>query len=618
MGGVDPSPEHRIRCLPPITKSGGDEQLRLQIDDAEVGVKLCISQLSKQLVTDLPDRALDLLELAALVYGTDAAISRGGPVDQQFGAKWHRRFCVKVPVRDYSFWKNTAAKEKLEETLMFLSGDRFSFQFTKKDDAEAEQSRFFKFDDASSWSASRVLMFSGGLDSFAGALEEIAEHGQKVALVSHFSASKIAPVQRNLQKSLTDKFGTDCCKHVPVQVQMTSGTLKEGTHRSRSFLFAVLGAITAQAFGLDRVSFYENGVVSLNLPPVANVLGTRATRTTHPQTLTRFTDLFGHVFDAGVRVDNPFFWRTKKDVVETIARLNMAPEIAHTRSCADVHNQTKQHPHCGRCSQCIDRRFAVLAAGLERFDPEEAYRVALMQDTRSGVIDREIALSYLRNAQAFEQMTPTELEQYFPAVLNAVGHLERPATTALEMVGQLLRRHGNGVIDVMRETLNNRGVASLPDGSLPALYGELQRQVTLPAIENEPSHVEPSHTQPIRLAFDERRRRVCLDEKLDFSRNATADLLIVLAKLWLEGAGKGLEPLDFPFIEAGHLAARLGLQDEEGVRQRVNRARSTLTRRFTACGLSKELGAILIENLPWHGYRLAPEKVVVRRSPEVG
>lgn len=82
---------------------------------------------------------------------------------------------------------------------------------------------------------------------------------------------------------------------------MTGRGLKEGTHRSRSFLFAALGGITAQAFGLDRISFHENGVVSLNLPPVGNVLGTRATRTTHPQTLARFTRFFEMVFAQGNR-----------------------------------------------------------------------------------------------------------------------------------------------------------------------------------------------------------------------------------------------------------------------------------------------------------------------------
>ena len=48
------------------------------------------------------------------------------------------------------------------------------------------------------------------------------------------------------------------------------------------------GAVTARLFGLDRITFFENGIVSLNLPPLAQVVGARATRTTHPQVLGRF------------------------------------------------------------------------------------------------------------------------------------------------------------------------------------------------------------------------------------------------------------------------------------------------------------------------------------------
>lgn len=349
-------PDYAVNCSPTDTKSGGDKELRFEIDGKIVGVKLRISRLYQRLVVHLPDRALDLMEIAALVYGVDAAVSRGGSADQNIGRKWHRRFIVKMITRDNTFWSGSDVSAALEETLMFLSGDRFEFDFFPKAEPEAEQFKYFDFGEDSSWKASRVLMFSGGIDSFAGALEEIVDQRQQVALVSHFSASKIAPVQRALQKALAEKFGQASCKHVPLQVQMTNRGLKEGTHRSRSFLFAVFGLITGQAFNLDRVS-HENGVVSLNLPPVGNVLGTRATRTTHPQTLVRFTCLFDKVFDKGIRVDNPFFWKTKKEVVETVARLNMADQIAHSRSCVDLHNQTKQYLHCGCCSQCIDRRF---------------------------------------------------------------------------------------------------------------------------------------------------------------------------------------------------------------------------------------------------------------------
>ncbi|MEL6958772.1 MAG: hypothetical protein AAGL89_07475 [Pseudomonadota bacterium] len=209
-------PEYAINCLPTDTRSGGDEELRFEIEGKTVGVKLRISRLNQRLVSYLPDRALDLLEIATLVYGVDAAVSRGGSADQNMGRKWHRRFIIKMPVRDYAFWSGGDVSATLEKTLMFLSGDRFEFDFSPKAEPEAEQFKYFDFGMDSSWKATRVLMFSGGLDSFAGALEKTVDQHQRVALVSHFSASKIAPVQRALQKLLAEKFGQASCKHVPV------------------------------------------------------------------------------------------------------------------------------------------------------------------------------------------------------------------------------------------------------------------------------------------------------------------------------------------------------------------------------------------------------------------
>lgn len=617
MAGAVPPSEYRVRCLTPLTKSGGDEVLRLAIYDREVGVKLRISQINRQMVEALPDRALDLLELAALVYGVDSSVRRGGTVDQQMGRKWHRRFVVEMPVRDLEFWTSQRVTQSLEETLMFLSGDRFEFRFIPKSDPDAERSRFFHFDMKSAWQADRVLMFSGGLDSFAGAVEEIADHHQRVALVSHFSASKIAPIQRDLHKALSKKYGKDLCRHLPMQVQMVGSDQKEGTHRSRSFLFAVLGAITAQAFKKDRVSFYENGVVSLNLPPVGSVVGTRATRTTHPQTLTRFTDFLSKVFEGGMRIDNPFFWRTKTEVVQTVSRLGMSDQIAHTRSCADLHNQTHQYVHCGRCSQCIDRRFAILAAGLAHHDPEEAYKVDLLEGVRMSGTDREIALSYVRNAQVFEHLPAQILERSLPAVLDAVSNLDHPPETALTMIADLLRRHGTSITDVMRDTLRTRPAGTFPDESLLRLYGDIQHETVVPvSVVASPVENTVKTEKTVLLEIDDVGEIVILNKTVNFEKTATAELLIVLAKNWLKGAGDGLDPLDFPFIQANKLTSMLDLRSDEVLRKRVGRARTHLRQRFASAGLGKEIGSNMIENIPWEGYRLAPELVKVRMRKE--
>ncbi|UUV05883.1 7-cyano-7-deazaguanine synthase [Ruegeria sp. YS9] len=607
-------PEHRVRLLAPLTKAGGDEVLRFDLDGQEHGVSLRISQLNRQMVAGLPDRALDLLELAALVYAVDSAVSRGGPALHHMGKRWHRRFVVEMPVRDLPHWQGAGVGQALEDLLMFLSGDRFEFTFTTRLYPDAERNRFFKFGGKSAWKADRILMFSGGLDSFAGALEEIVEQKQRTALVSHFSATKIAPVQRHLQEYLSDEHGRDLSRHVPVHIQLVGGKTREGTHRSRSFLFAVLGAMTAQAFGRDRVSFYENGIVSLNLPPVGNVLGTRATRTTHPRTLTLMTGFLSQVFDGGMRADNPFFWRTKTEVVSTIARLGAADQIRHTRSCADVHNQTKQHVHCGRCSQCIDRRFAVLAAGLESYDPEEAYRVDLLNGRRERVEDKEIALSYVRNAEQFEHLSADVLAQHYPAVLDAVGNLGEPAKTSLSMIAELLKRHGVSVAGVMQNVRGSGSLAAFPENSLPRLYGEAQRERLFAGVPGAVSGQAPA--RKLTIVIDRNRETATVDSVVVLAKGATAGLILVLSNAFLEAAGQGLDPFDFPAIPARRLAKMLNLSSDEGVRQRVNRSRTELGKKFASAGLDKDRGTAIIESVPGHGYRLAPDLVEVRVAPK--
>lgn len=245
------SPEHRVRCLPPVTYQGGDERLPFEIDGQRKTVSLKIEGLNRQLVVGLPDRALDLLEIAALVYGIDSAVSRGGPTDRMMGRGWYRGFHIVMPVRDLELWSDPATRQPLEETLMFLSGDRFTFEFEEGAVTPVE-SKWFDFGLDEGWRADRVVMFSGGLDSFAGALEEIVEQGNRVALVSHFSSSKIAPVQRALRDALVRSLGSDTCRHFPMRIQLAKGSNLERTHRTRSFLFAVLGLVTAIAFGQAR------------------------------------------------------------------------------------------------------------------------------------------------------------------------------------------------------------------------------------------------------------------------------------------------------------------------------------------------------------------------------
>ena len=121
----------------------------------------------------------------------------------------------------------------------------------------------------------------------------------------------------------------------------------------------------------------------MNVPLLAQVVGARATRTTHPQVLAGFRNLLSELFECPFSVTNPFVWRTKAEIVEQISARWVRDIIRDTRSCTRVRDMTRQHPHCGLCSQCIDRRFAVLAAGAADQDPAEAYRIDLLTGERA-------------------------------------------------------------------------------------------------------------------------------------------------------------------------------------------------------------------------------------------
>ena len=66
-------------------------------------------------------------------------------------------------------------------------------------------------------------------------------------------------------------------------------------------------------------------MVSVNLPVASHVLGTRATRTTHPRVLADLSRLFSAILDEPVTVENPYFWKTKSDLV--VPSLIMAARI---------------------------------------------------------------------------------------------------------------------------------------------------------------------------------------------------------------------------------------------------------------------------------------------------
>lgn len=452
-----------------------DKSVGLELWDsasAKSNVTLKISDINQRMVANIPPVLLDLLEIATYVYCADQATSRGGDGTRQMNAKWRRNFIFHIPVRNPSLWSSSNISETLSETLSFLSDDDFNFEFHKLTHAPADLP-YFEFDkNAASKSFDEVMLFSGGLDSLAGAVEELVINKRNVALVSHRSSPKIFTRQKGLVEDLR-RYAKSPFLHIPVWVHKDKALGREYTQRTRSFLFASLGMVVARLLNLWRIRFYENGVISLNLPISAQLIGSRASRTTHPLALKNFSKFFGELLQHDFSVENPFVWKTKTEVVDLISKSGCGDLIKHSTSCTHTWEMTTIHSHCGRCSQCVDRRFATLASKNGNNDPSEMYAADLLTSDRKRDIDMTLVESYVRNATELQSMSSFAFFQKYQELTRVLPHLNGNIDQTATKIFELHQRHAKqvcGVVDTgFKEYASDFREGKLPETCLLAL-----------------------------------------------------------------------------------------------------------------------------------------------------
>ena len=608
-----PTNEHLVLCSGASAKPRGDEKLlTLNLHGVSANVRLEIEDISRRLLANLSDVHADLLEIASYIYAADSAISRGGKTNSHLGAMWRRKFRFVIPVRQPRLWSSDPVTTALVETISFLSDDDYKFEFRQLEKPPPVESYFpFSGAEDAKFAPHEVLLFSGGLDSFAGTVEELVAHGKKVALVSHRSASKITEAQNYLIGQLRHRFGADRVFHVPVRANLKDDLGKEPTHRTRSFLFASIGAVTAHLLDPQRIFFFENGVVSLNLPPVGQVVGARATRTTHPQALAGFRRVLSAVLGQYFDVINPYAWITKSEVIERIVQSSCGDLIKDTRSCTRVHAMTKLHPHCGQCSQCIDRRFAILTAGQDQADPEDAYKVDLLLGGREPGPDREMALAFIRSATKISQMTDVEFFSHYGETSRIVSHFDEPAETVARRIYELHRRHAAAVCRVFDASVD-ANKADIRNGSLPPdclvslVIGQRSEVTSYPAPASAPKMAE-APLQEIRISIDEGRKRVIF-ERWGEIKGVGAELLMALAAPFREARKGELAPENYPYLTTEKLKRQLKCKSAV-LRRQVLRCRNEINRCAQKAGDPELPIDAVIESSQWHGYRLNPDRV---------
>lgn len=607
----------------------GDNLLHIDVGGPDATFLFEAERIEAQALAPLDDTVVDLLTIACVVFAADGAVRRGGDTRADFGAAWRRDLTYVIPVRQPALWSSGPVQRALVDAVSFLTDDdvRFEFQQARHEHGHAVREPFLQFDgEAPGFGVDEVILFSGGLDSFAGALEALATRPGRVVLLSHRSAQKVMPRQDRLGKRLAQRFNGRVL-HVQVRAHRRGADAVETTQRSRSFLFTAMGYAAARALQAKRISFYENGVISHNLPISPQVIGTMATRTTHPQTLQkleRLLDLLGEHIPLG----NPYEWLTKREVVERIATHGEAEQIKHAVSCTKVRAQSTEVTHCGACSQCLDRRFAVVAAGLERHDPAGSYKTDVFLGERSLDPSRTIALDWTSHAWRMAGIDELEFFGCFAGDLARIcaGYPDvAPAETIRRSV-DLHQRHGRNARSAL-EAMLQRHVTAMLGRELPAT--SLLRLFAAERIGGAPSVRIASPRPPsltadsaddigavfwdgrLEVSFRKDGLRYMVDVRdLDTVSGRPAEIAHGLKAAFDADRRAGLRPQDHQFVPPGAIPSSRPFT-KRAVIAAVKRCRDQLAEAHEAqLGRSPDRD-LLIETRPQRGYRLDPEIHVV-------
>ena len=454
-------------------------------------------------VYHLPDRILDLLEIAAYVYCADRLVSRGNKANLE-SHNWARLFHFAIKVRDFDFWNSSAVKEGLKNAIRFMSGDR-GYHFTFEPGHSTPQADLFDKEmfQTEPQQNMKVVLFSGGLDSLAGIVESLESSSDPLCLVSHRSGQpRTAKTQDQLVRALHERY-PNRIKHYKFNCSLSRIRAKEETQRTRAFLYTSIAYALAHAFSQREFFVYENGITSINFPKRQDQMNARASRTTHPQAMALLENLFSEIAESKINISTPFLWKTKTDIFHLLGELGRTDLITSTVSCSQTFRHPGQATHCGGCSQCIDRRFAAYGAELDDVDDSGIYTLDFISREIENAEVRTTVLDYFRQTKNFAEW---DLETFYSKMVNELVDLVDyvPGADEEEKVRKiwgLCQKHGGQVEAAalrMREIHDDNPHRPLPENSFLQMMAQ-RNHLKNPIQEQQQNENHDSSLQPARI-----------------------------------------------------------------------------------------------------------------------
>lgn len=375
---------------------------------------------------EIPTLNEDLFIIGLSIFAIDKRISR----DKTF-SRWTRDLEVSIPVIELEKW--STVKEDWESILSFLTGDKWKIIFRKTDELFSKRKRASRQKiDVSQCSC--VSLFSGGLDSFCGAID-LLNHGEKPCLLGHNEYPQLRKKQDKICKMFREEYPEQKCTFISFTANSRApynigGKLEgsENTSRGRSLLFFCSAVTIAGIIGEGTPIYVpENGFIGLNIPLTNSRKGTCSTRTTHPYFIKNFNTLISKV---GIQhqIINFFAFKTKREIVKKVMESPVFYRGAQkTISCAHPclprykKEGDKTYPkNCGYCYPCLIRKSSLL-------DISECNGIYSQSELTLGFLNNNIKsdttndfIALMSSVHRYLSLDENELKR----LIKCTGHLE--------------------------------------------------------------------------------------------------------------------------------------------------------------------------------------------------
>lgn len=304
-----------------------------------------------QLITNPTLLSLDILYFTSIIYSIDKLIPRNKADDN-----WSRDINLSIPVSDAVSWER--AKLDLKNALDFLTSDNWNLSFSK-----VKRPYFQKKKNSLPLNANidNICLFSGGLDSLAGAINLIDE-SDNILLISHVDSTGAAStIQQPLIKKIKENYPNKNIKQS--QFHIYADASNEETTRGRSILFHGLALFHAMNLDVNKIIAPENGVISINLPLTPSRTCSNSTKTMHPYFLNKFQSTLSNL-SINIQIENPYLVKTKGEMLVESRNTDLIKELAtKTLSCSHGGGHTngwfRNSYNCGYCIPCTIRRASI-------------------------------------------------------------------------------------------------------------------------------------------------------------------------------------------------------------------------------------------------------------------